>query len=170
MEGVGNEALTGVGFVATLHVEGRHCGARPLRGSCLGSASGLCVHVDSPAALRGAATALPGRILVLDGPALEQGVLDSLPVGATFAGIVVLTADRSVLARIGTPLIDVPSVAIGGAVDQDEVRRAMRVTITVQDGPIALPQVPPPRPGVRRRVPLATAPSRTPGTIDLRHP
>ena len=160
--------MAGAGFFATLSVEGRACGARPLRGSCLGSASGLCVHVDSPAALRQAATSLPGRILVLDGAALEEGVLDRVPVGSTFSGIVVLTSDRVVLARIGCPLIDVPSVAVGRPIDQDSVRRAVRLTVTVQDGPIDTPQVPVPRHASRRRSSVDATLPRTPGTIDLR--
>lgn len=165
--GQGTDALAGAGYVATLNVEGRYCAARPLRGSCLGTATGLCVHVDSPTGLRAAATSLPGRILVLDRDALVQGILDGLPVGATFAAIVVLTADRAALERIGSPLVDVPSVAVSRPIDQEHVRRAVRVTVTVQDGPSATPAVPTPRHSSRRRAPGPTA-ARTPGTIDLR--
>lgn len=162
------DALTGAGYTATLSVEGRPCAARPLRGSCLGTASGLCVHVDSRAALHGAATSLPGRILVLSGGALTPGVLDALPVGSTFAGIVVLTGERAVLQQIGSPLLDIPSVTVSRPVDQDLVRRAVRVSVTVQDGPIVVPALPSPRPVVRRRLPVGNGGSRTPGTIDLR--
>jgi hypothetical protein len=172
--GYGLGARSGAGFVASLSVEGRPCAARPLRGSCLGTATGLCVHVDSPSGLRAAATSLPGRILVLSGEALVDGVLDSLPVGSTFAAIVVLTGDRVALERIGSPLIDVPCVAVAHAVDQDCVRRAVRVTVTVQDGPAPIAEVPAPRRAVRARRPPGPAgvttlpPTRTPGTIDLR--
>lgn len=164
----------GAGFVATLSVEGRPCAARPLRGSCLGTATGLCTHVDAPGALRAAATSLPGRILVLAGEALVDGALDRLPVGSTFAAIVVLTGDRADLERIGAPLIDVPCVAVAQAVDQELVRRAVRVTITVQDGPGPAVELPVPRQAVRRRraagAPAGSSvpPARTPGTIDLR--
>jgi hypothetical protein len=132
------------------------------------------VHVDSPSGLRAAATSLPGRILVLADEALVDGALDSLPVGSTFAAIVVLTGDRAVLERIGAPLIDVPCVAVAQSVDQEHVRRAVRVTVTVQDRPAPAAELPVPRQAVRRRrAPGASGvatlpPTRTPGTIDLR--
>ncbi len=163
------EALSGTEFIATLSAEGRLCNARPLRGTCLGAASGLCVLVESPAALRAVATSLPGQVIVLGGAALVDGILDELPVGATFAAIVVLTSDRATLARLGTPLMDVPSVVVMRALDQETVRRALRLTVTVQDGPIVVAPVPGPRVANRRRRSADGAPStRTPGTIDLR--
>jgi hypothetical protein len=150
--------------LATVGVEGRTCGARALPGSGRGSATGLVVFADSEAAVRDAAAWMPGRILVLSDEVGPPRVVEALIAEAratTFAAIVVLCADDAV-PRGGNASATIPVVAVSREADQEWVRRAVRISVTVDQTPSAA-SVPTPRRRPRRVAgPVAAG---MPGTI-----
>jgi predicted aconitase with swiveling domain len=150
-------------FLATVGVEGRTCGARALPGSGRGSATGLVVFADSEDAVRDAGAWMPGRILVLSDEVGPPRVVEALIAEAratTFAAIVVLCADDA-LPLTGQASATIPVVAVSRESDQEWVRRAVRVRVTVDEAP--RPPVPSPRRRPRRVAgPVAAG---MPGTI-----
>jgi hypothetical protein len=157
-------------LLATLSVEGRSCSARPLRGSALGSVSGLVAVAETDRALREAVTWMPGRILVLGGHALARPTLRSLLTTTeitTFVGIVALADGAADLDPLGSAPVPIPMVTVSGPIDQDRIRRAVRVTLTVDTRPSVVAPIPPPRHHRRRRV-SAPVCMGAPGTVDLR--
>jgi hypothetical protein len=163
-------AVEDAALLATLSVEGRSCPARPLRGSALGSVSGLVAVAESERDLREAVTWMPGRILVLGGSALARPTLRSLLTTTeitTFGGIVVLADEATDLDPLGSAPAAIPMVTVSGPIDQDRIRRAVRVTLTVDTRPSVVAPIPTPRHHRRRRV-SAPVSLGAPGTVDLR--
>ena len=165
-------ARTGGSSLATLSVEGRACAAHPIGASAVGTASGLAVVADSAQAARDATRWMPGRILVLTERGLtacvEDGVLADLARWG-FAAVVLLVAEDPVVPAAWPHL---PIVVVRRSQDQEQVRRAVRISVEVVDAPGTDSAIPHPR-HRRRRQRLAPWLSRegahrVPGTIDLR--
>lgn len=164
------QALPDGSLLATLSVEGRFFSARPLNGSAVGSVDGLAVLAESERALRDAVTWMPGRVLVLAGEALTPRAIDSLLTSTTieaFAGVVVLADPDADLGHLADASSRIPLVHVVHTVDQERVRRAVRISITVDTRPVVTPSPHQPRVDRRRRVAIPT-PRGIPGTIDLR--
>lgn len=159
-------------LVATLGVDGRTCAAVALPGSAIGTVNGLVVVAESERALSAAEAWLPGRILVLSDRTLPIRVIDALIAEAratTFSAIVVLCDVDAPPALRGGAGQTMPMVAVTRPADQDWIRRAVRVTVSVQRTPAPGTTVPLPRSTTRRRA-AASAARGVPGTIDLRAP
>lgn len=157
-------------LLATLSVEGRTCPARPLRGSALGAVTGLVALAETDRALREVITWMPGRILVLGGQALARPTLRTLLTTTevtSFRGVVVLAEEAADLDPLGSAPVGIPMVTVSGPIDQDRIRRAVRVTLTVGIHPSAVAPIPTPRHHRRRRV-SAPVSLGAPGTVDLR--
>lgn len=156
--------------LATLGVDGRFCTAVPLLGSAHASVSGLVALAESDRALRDAVAWLPGRILVLGGSALSESSIAELLTGTelvSFTGLIALAAEPDVGA-LRRAHAEIPMVAVAGSLDQERVRRAVRVSLSVTvhtpEGPPLPPAPLPPRHERRRRgIPVGAA--SVPGTI-----
>ena len=119
---------------ATLLVEGRACSVHPMRGSALGSVSGVVVHIGNNDSLAVATGWMPGRIAFVTAPILTTDLLRRL-VGLdgeiSFAGVVVLADERDVLGRLGAVEAQVPVVVAGRASDRPWLRRAVHADLSV---------------------------------------
>jgi hypothetical protein len=120
---------------ATLSVEGRACAARPLSGCAVGHVAGVAVLADSEHAMHEAEAWMPGRILVLTDDRIPHRVIDALLAEAratTFAAIVVLCHDDADLGRLGDARLGIPIVVVTRPTDRERVRRAVRLSLSVQ--------------------------------------
>ncbi len=119
---------------ATLHVDGRLCSARPMRGSAVGHARGLAIVAESTPEVTEACRWMPGRVLVLSGEAISPAsaaVVARSACLATFAAIVVVASDEADLAHMGEDAVPIPVVLVTRAEDGPWTRRATRVSVGV---------------------------------------
>ena len=119
---------------ATLLVDGRGCWVHAVRGSALGTASGVVVRIDSDGSLAAATSWMPGRIALVSACALTTDRLRGLVGHATdapFAAVVVLVDERDDIGRLGAIEAAIPVLTAGRPSDRVWLERAVHADLSV---------------------------------------